>query len=128
MEARGMRAATVIAGLCAAVVIGNAPAIIAEEARAETTCDHRGFDHIKRHGGKLADDYYHIGHHEPVTCDDQDDGKTPSDDDPNEERHHQIDPKDDPLVPKDEDKHKGKGTDIPRNDTPGFGCHLTRCG
>jgi len=99
-------------------------------ADADVTCDHRGFDHIQRHGGKLADDYYHISKHEPTTCDtDTNDGHTPADDDPNEEKHHQIDPKDDPLVDHGNDKsHKGKGSDIPHNDTPGIGCHWTRCG
>jgi hypothetical protein len=115
--------ATWLVILVVLVALCNAPA-----SDAAVTCDHRGYEHIQRHGGKLADDYWHISRHEPTTCDDRNDGRTPADDDPREEKHHAIDPKDDPLKSHDDKRKDNKGIDIPRNDTPGIGCHLTRCG
>jgi hypothetical protein len=61
-------AALVTAGL----LVGIVP-----EATAGTLWVHRGVGHIEKHGGKIADDQWHLGHGEPVTCDDNDNPRRP---------------------------------------------------
>ncbi|ASR77186.1 site-specific recombination directionality factor RDF [Mycobacterium phage MyraDee] len=65
-----MRTVTILAGLVGAVIIGNAPAIIAE-ASAGPGCERRSAAHIAEHGGIKADSAWHIAHGERPTCDDE---------------------------------------------------------
>jgi hypothetical protein len=75
---RLVAAALVTAGL----LVGIAP-----EATAGPLCVHRGVGHIEKHGGKIADDQWHLGHGEPVTCDDNDNRDDPRHDAPEPERY-----------------------------------------
>lgn len=63
-----MRAATIFAGLALAVIVGNAPGIIAE-ASAAPACEHRSDTHIAEHGGLAADSAWHVAHGDLPTCD-----------------------------------------------------------
>lgn len=56
-----------MAGLVSAVVVGNAPAVIAE-ARSAPLCEVRSDAHVAEHGGFYADSAYHIQHGELPTC------------------------------------------------------------
>ncbi|WP_419719737.1 DUF7199 family protein [Mycobacterium avium] len=100
--------------LIAALVIVAAGAVVvpapAAVAKPLIGCEHRGFDHIKRHGGKLADDYYHRSHQERVTCDPDEHDKGIADKADDQEREHDD------------------GPHIPHRDHPGFGCRWLHCG
>ncbi|QFG12584.1 hypothetical protein PBI_TOAKA_85 [Mycobacterium phage Toaka] len=66
-----MRTALLMSGLVSAVVLGNAPGVIAE-ARSAPLCEVRSAAHIAEHGGLLADSSYHVQHGELPTCDTSD--------------------------------------------------------
>jgi hypothetical protein len=77
-----------------------------DSAAIPGTCEHRGGDHIGRHGGKLEDDRFHLSRGERVTCD----GDTDHKDSQPGERHE-------------------KSAPVPgHRDHPGFHCHHLRCG
>ncbi|AVP41929.1 hypothetical protein SEA_JSQUARED_87 [Mycobacterium phage Jsquared] len=63
-----MKAWHIILLLVLAVVLGNAPGIIAE-ARSAPLCEYRSAAHIAEHGGKVADDAWHIAHGGLPSCD-----------------------------------------------------------
>lgn len=70
-----VRASVIIGGSCLAILIGNAPAIIAEEtANASPLCEHRSAAHIAEHGGIKADNTWHVAHGDLPTCDNEDRG------------------------------------------------------
>lgn len=72
-----------LAGLVVGVLIAlPAPA----DSDASVDCEHRGMEHIQRHGGKLEDDRFHIAHGERVTCDGADGARDHRGDDHPEER------------------------------------------
>lgn len=56
-----------MAGLVSAVIVGNAPGVIAEASSAPL-CEVRSSAHIAEHGGFYADSAYHIQHGELPTC------------------------------------------------------------
>lgn len=86
-------------------------------------CEHRGMDHIDRHGGKLADDAWHRDHHEQVTCDA--DGKDHRGDDHPEEPASQ--PKADDARDRRSDDRQHDGHDeIQRHDEHNDHC-IGRC-
>jgi hypothetical protein len=62
-----MKASTIVVGLCAAVVVGHLPAIIAE-AHAAPQCEYRSEAHQSEHGGFEVDSAYHVAHGELPTC------------------------------------------------------------
>ncbi|QBJ01167.1 hypothetical protein PBI_ARISSANAE_82 [Mycobacterium phage Arissanae] len=66
-----MRTALLMAGLVSAVVLGNAPGVIAE-ARSAPLCEVRSDAHVAEHGGLMADSVWHIQHGERPTCNPQD--------------------------------------------------------
>lgn len=89
------------------------------------TCEHRGLDHIQRHGGKTEDDLYHRLHGEQVTCDGKDEPR--GDYDPYEKH----DPKLHADLPDEHDNDKDNKHDAPlpgHRDKPGYGCFMLRCG
>lgn len=103
-----MRARYIIAGLIGAIVIGNAPAVIAEaSAEPVVGCEHREAGHVGRHGGQLEDDRFHRSHGERVTCSDDGDGKADSSRDGSEDptRKHDERHGDDKTEHRDDDKH-----------------------
>lgn len=106
----------VIVGITAASC-NAAPA----DAAPGVGCEHRGGDHIARHGGKAEDDAYHRLHHERVTCDGP--GEESGDRYP-QERH---DGKDEHHDGKHHDDDPGDGTPLYR-DHEGYHCYMLRCG
>lgn len=82
-----MKARYILAGLCAAVVVGNSPAIIAE-AHAGTSA--RCKAHIAEHGTTPgADRRYHLEHHEFSPCTEQDAGESKHRDEHRDKEIHQ---------------------------------------
>ena len=51
-------------------------------------CVRRGWDHIRRHGGRIEDDRWHLMRGEPVTCD-QPRGPHDTEDTADREPHHE---------------------------------------
>lgn len=49
-------------------VVGLSSPVGSAHAEPGVLCDHRGMEHVKRHGGQLADDAYHRSRSENVTC------------------------------------------------------------
>ncbi|UVF60947.1 hypothetical protein SEA_FAYELY_85 [Mycobacterium phage Fayely] len=62
-----MRTAHLLTGLVFAVVLGNAPGVVAEASSAPL-CEVRSDAHVAEHGGLTADNSYHIQHGELPTC------------------------------------------------------------
>ncbi|AFI24991.1 hypothetical protein [Mycobacterium phage SWU1] len=75
-----MKAWHVVLLMCLAVVLGNLPGIIAE-ASASPLCEYRSAAHIAEHGGKVADDAWHIKHGELPSCDESPKGEARRDND-----------------------------------------------
>ena len=89
------------------------------------TCDHRGYMHITRHGGKEADDEWHRRHGQAVTCDDDKSKDDPEHDtEPDEPRHLPGEEESDEP----HDEHRGDGKAVPRRDHEGFACTIHGCG
>jgi len=84
-----MKARYIIAALCAAVLVGNAPAVISE-ASAGPLCEHRSKAHIEKYGGLAKDSAEHIARGELPTCD-----PDPEPDKPREAKRGNDDHKDD---------------------------------
>lgn len=88
-------------------------------------CDHRGFMHIERHGGKAADDEWHRRHGQPVTCaEDKRQKDEPDDTDPKEPSHL---PGEDGAHHDKRESHDDVGTPLYR-DHEGYSCYRLHCG
>jgi hypothetical protein len=103
-----------------------AGAAFAQIAKADdpATCDHRGYMHITRHGGKLADDEWHERHGQAKTCDDDKNKDDPERDTAPEEPRH---------LPGEDERHDdhhehGDGHTIPKRDHEGYHCTVLGCG
>lgn len=51
------------------------------EAHAGTACDHRSLSHLAEHGGRAADDAYHVARGEAPSCNSDSGGQTRDSDD-----------------------------------------------
>ncbi|ALF00953.1 site-specific recombination directionality factor RDF [Mycobacterium phage Serenity] len=69
-----MKAWRIVLLMCLAVVLGNSPGIIAQSS-AGPLCEYRSAAHIAEHGGRSADDAWHIKHGELPSCDESPEGE-----------------------------------------------------
>lgn len=60
-----------LAGLASFVAVGSMLLASPEASSSPLTCEHRSAAHLAEHGGKAADDAYHISRGELPNCDDE---------------------------------------------------------